>query len=81
MMWNSYGGGWGMAIMFFSNLIFLALLIGGGYLVYRAVRGDTGTARPEARPDRAEQLLGERYARGEIDEDEYHRRLDVLQHR
>jgi putative membrane protein len=77
MMWNSYGSGWGMAMMFFSNLIFLALLIGGGYLVYRAVRGDTGTARP----DRAEQLLGERYARGEIDEDEYQRRLGVLQHR
>jgi hypothetical protein len=36
MMWNSYGSGWGMAMMFFSNLIFLALLIGGGYLVYRA---------------------------------------------
>jgi putative membrane protein len=78
MMWNGYGNGWGMAMMLFSNLLFLALLIGGGYLVYRAVRGgDSGAARG----DRAEQLLAERYARGEIDAEEYQRRLGVLQHR
>ncbi|SFO41149.1 putative membrane protein, partial [Pseudonocardia ammonioxydans] len=32
---------------------------------------------PQARPS-ARQILDERYARGEIDEDEYHHRRDEL---
>ncbi|ABD11595.1 putative membrane protein [Frankia casuarinae] len=38
-----------------------------------------GTERPGERS--AERILAERYARGEIDEAEYHRRLDVLRER
>jgi putative membrane protein len=38
--------------------------------------GPTPTGR--ARPATPEEILGQRYARGEIDDDEYHRRLDTL---
>jgi putative membrane protein len=38
-----------------------------------------GSRGAEPRPTPA-QLLAERFARGEIDEQEYHRRLDTLMH-
>ena len=72
MMWNGFGsGGWGMTMMLVSNLLFWAFLLGGGYLLYQAFR--KGSPRPDA-----EQALAQRYARGEIDDDEYHRRLATL---
>lgn len=74
MMWNGNGmGGWGMAAMLVSNVIFWALLVGGGVLLYRTFRDSTKSASPPG----AEQL-GERYARGEIDDEEYQHRLTVL---
>jgi len=77
MMWNGYGMGFGgAAMMLLSSLSFLALLFGGGYLLYRLVRSDQGgTART------ADQTLAQRYARGEIDEQEYEYRLGVLHRR
>ena len=42
MMWNGYGGSFGMWMMLFSFLVFPALLITGGYLAYRAVRYTKG---------------------------------------
>ena len=75
MMWNGYGmGGWGMAAMLISNLFFWALLAGAGFLLYRTFRDNTKSAGPPS----AEQQLGERYARGEIDDQEYQHRLTVL---
>ncbi|MFR9802814.1 SHOCT domain-containing protein [Pseudonocardia sp. RS010] len=66
-------------------LIGLALL---GYLVFRLAqsRGSAGAApgggtRSEGSPgtrSSAQQILDERYARGEIDEAEYRRRRDEL---
>ena len=41
------------------------------------VRASTRSDRIEARPD-AQQVLAERFARGEIDEAEYHDRLAAL---
>ena len=37
-----------------------------------------GTTRPAPGPNRAEDLLAERFARGEIDEDEFRRRMALL---
>ena len=75
MMWNGYGmGGWGMATMLLSSLLFWALLVGGGVVLYRTLRDST---KPAGQPS-PEQQLGERYARGEIDEEEYQHRLTVL---
>ncbi|WP_179722826.1 SHOCT domain-containing protein [Petropleomorpha daqingensis] len=70
--------GWGWAAMTISSVLLLALL--GTILLLLVRLGSRPVDRPAER--RApEQLLGERFARGEIDEDEYRRRLDVLAER
>lgn len=53
--------------------LFWAAVIAGGIVVFRRY----ARSRPAA-GDPAAVALGERYARGEIDEDEYRRRLGVL---
>jgi putative membrane protein len=52
------------------------------WLAVSFIRGLAG--RPSGgrdRPERPEEILAQRYARGEIDEDEYRRRLEVLRDR
>ncbi|MGY4742252.1 SHOCT domain-containing protein [Streptomyces sp. ATMOS53] len=85
MFWYGHDpSGWGWFTMSVGMLLFWAVLIVFAVLLFRAVsrssdtRATTGTARP-GRP-LPEQLLAERFARGEIDEDEYSRRLSVLRH-
>jgi putative membrane protein len=83
MYWNGHGmGGWGYAFMVLNSIVFWALLVGAGLLLYRAIRG-SGSHRDTAatEPPPAERILAERYARGEIDEDEYQRRLGTLRGR
>jgi putative membrane protein len=61
-----------------SMVVFWGLLILGGIAVVRALNGRSpGGTPPERRPT-PEEVLDERFARGEIDEEEYRRRLDVL---
>jgi len=77
MMWNGYAmGAWGFGMMFVSSLLLLALLWGGIYLVYRAAQGVRSVSDPTA-----DQMLAQRYARGEIDDQEYQHRLDVMHRR
>jgi putative membrane protein len=66
--------GWGWAAMSISMLLFWGALVAAGVLLVRTL------ARPSEGPGRPspEQLLAERYARGEIDEDEYRRRMATL---
>lgn len=67
------GGWWWMALLW---VVLIATIV---YLVVRGQNVDRGrdthalTARPSP-----QELLAERYARGEIDEDEFLRRRDVL---
>ena len=76
-MWWHDGMGWGgWVVMTLSMVAFWSLVVFGGIALLRSgrdSRGD-GTAH-EARP---EQILDERFARGEIDVEEYHARQDVL---
>ena len=73
MMWGWDGWSWwGWVLMTFSMLGFWGLVIWG--IVARC--RSWGHTRP-ARPD-PERLLAERFAAGEIDEEEYHHRLDTL---
>lgn len=68
-------GWWGM--MGFGWLMGLAVV---GFLVWAIIQA-TQTSRRSVAPSaggRAEAILSERFARGEIDEDEYRRRLDAL---
>ena len=77
MMW--YGGsGWGgWLVMSLVMVAFWGLVIFGGIAAWRAVdRGDRAQ-RPADRPT-PEQLLEERFARGEIDVDEFNHRRELL---
>lgn len=78
MMYYGPGmGGWTMALMIFGNVVFWAVLILGAVVVARSLRrgspGHSGSA--EVTP---QQLLAERFARGEITEDDYRQSLRVL---
>ncbi|WP_198679365.1 SHOCT domain-containing protein [Thermomonospora amylolytica] len=59
------------------GLLWLAVLAAAGYLLWRRA-----SARPAARAQDplagARTILAERFARGEIDEDEYHVRMSAL---
>ncbi|WP_306189752.1 MULTISPECIES: SHOCT domain-containing protein [unclassified Streptomyces] len=81
MFWFPHGApGWGWFAMSLGMLLFWVLLIAVAVLLFRALNrgaGQPGAHGGTGRPT-AERLLAERFARGEIDEDEYRRRLDVL---
>ena len=71
-----FGGGWGGGPL--SGIVWLllwaALVIGAVYLLRRRpFKADPGESAAAA--------LAERYARGEIDEDEYRKRQRVLRER
>ena len=74
-MWGHYNNfsWWWFVIMPLGMLGFWALV---GWVVVTVVRGER--TEPSAAP-RAESILADRFARGEIDAEEYHRRLDDLQ--
>jgi putative membrane protein len=76
MMWQyGYGmGGWGLGLMTVGNLLVWALIIAGLIVLLRHLnRGGSAGPRPTA-----EDLLAERFARGDITEQEYRDRSDVL---
>ncbi|WP_405631588.1 SHOCT domain-containing protein [Streptomyces sp. NBC_00016] len=79
---NWDGGGPGPWILFFP-LIWAAVVVGVVTLLRRTVwRGRRGpwsaAAAPRPAGDSPLAVLGRRFASGEIDEDEYWRRLSVL---
>lgn len=65
------GGGWWW-VMGIGWLIFLALIVVLAFALARGYRPASGTRRS------AHDTLDERFARGEIDDDEYRRRRDAL---
>ena len=76
MYWHSGMGPWGIGFMVLNAVFLWTLLVGAVFLFYRAM-----TQHPHhTRNDRAasEQILAERYARGEIDDEEYGRRLNTM---
>ncbi len=76
MMW---GWGWGMGMMLMM-LVFWGLIIGGLVVLVRWLTGQGGAGGGGAgRADRALEILRERYARGEIDREEFEsRKRDLL---
>ncbi|MER6032984.1 MULTISPECIES: SHOCT domain-containing protein [unclassified Streptomyces] len=81
MFWYDHSAGWGWFAMSVGMLLFWALIIALGVLLYRALARPGGNGAPTGpRPtgSAAEHLLAERFARGEIDEEEYRHRLAVL---
>ena len=77
MWWYGPGmSGWGFALMTLGTVLFWALIVLAVIAVVRYLLTG-GDRRLEERPT-PEELLAERFARGEIDEQDYHRRLNVL---
>ncbi|WP_031059875.1 MULTISPECIES: SHOCT domain-containing protein [Streptomyces] len=76
--WNHHDmTGWDWFVTSVGTVLFWGLLITVAVLLYRALTGALHQPHAPA-PASPEQLLAERFARGEIDEDEYWRRLSVL---
>ncbi|MEV7026164.1 hypothetical protein [Kitasatospora sp. NPDC093558] len=89
--WHGYGhhglSGWGIGLMVLLMLLVLMLLVLAAVALSRYVSRShrplpqgaaaVGPPRAAAGPN-PEQLLAERFARGEIDADEYRLRLDTL---
>jgi len=65
--------GWLVFVWVGMRLVFLAVLLGALYLVYRAVTGGGGST------DRAMEELRVAYARGELSDEEYERRREALE--
>ena len=81
MYWYGNGaGGWGYALMAIGMILFWGAVIYGIVTLVRYARRDDPRGREPAGPPAPgpEGLLAERFARGEIDEDEYHQRLTSL---
>lgn len=69
-------GAWGWAMMIFMTLFWIAVIALVVWLVWRfAFSGGAPAPRGE---DRAEEILRERFARGEIDSETFERMLEDL---
>lgn len=76
--WGDWGGSWfGWGWMAVGHLLWWALVVVAIVALLRWMRGGPPQA-PAAAPDRALDLLRERFARGEIDREEYEERKRVL---
>lgn len=71
--WN----GWGWGHMLGMGLFWLIVLVGIVVVIVWLVRAGAGGAHAPGEPS-AEEILRQRYARGEIDAEEYRERLAEL---
>lgn len=78
MYWGNGMDGWGYVLMALMMVLFWGLLITGIVLVVRYLGGDRRQQAPPSDGSDPKGLLAERFARGEIDEDEYRQREKVL---
>jgi putative membrane protein len=77
--WDGYGmGAWWFVVMTVSMVLFWGLII---VAIVALVRYLARTGRGEQGVGAAEEILAERFARGDIDEEEYRRRLQALSER
>jgi putative membrane protein len=77
MMWNS-GMGWGgWLLMSVTTVAFWAVVVFGIVALFRGTR-DGGSRSDQRGPESADHILEERFARGEIDAEEYRQRKQVL---
>lgn len=74
---DGFGGGWMMGIpMLVSALLFVVLVVAGIWLLVRVIDGSFGRSTSGSS---ARAILEERFARGEIDRDEFEERRRALE--
>ena len=78
MMWRVDDGGWMGWWWVFMPILFIALVAVSIWAVVALTRSRPGDRGPRHDP---QQILAERFARGEIDEAEYRRHVAILQGR
>ncbi|WP_142383355.1 SHOCT domain-containing protein [Mycobacterium intracellulare] len=80
-MWNGGYGGWGWVGWILTAVVFVvvfALLITVAVMAVRYLSGGQRGAGGPMRPRGAEDVLAERFARGDIDEEEFRQRVTAL---
>jgi putative membrane protein len=76
MYFGDHLSGWGWGFMAFGSVLFWAVLIVGIVVLVRSL--NRNNAFGSGGRSSAEDLLAQRFARGEIDEAEYRQRLRIL---
>lgn len=71
-MWDGGATGWFPLFGLVMQLLFLLVVVGSAYLLFRAVAGGDGH-------DPAIEELRSAYARGDLSEEEYERRREALE--
>lgn len=77
MWWNHGAGAGGWIVMTLGMVVFWSILVFGVVAIFRGTR-DAGSASGRTPRRDPMEILDERFARGEIDADEYHSRRQVL---
>jgi putative membrane protein len=78
MMWWNGGGGSHWLAMSLMMGVFVGLVIAFSFWLVRASRGESGADGGGRPATSADDVLAERFARGEIDQDEFTRDREVL---
>ncbi len=80
MMYDGYGWGWGGSIV--MGVLIVLFWAGVITMIVLAIRYLAGGGQATSAGDRTlrsgEDILAERFARGEIDDEEYRRRMSLL---
>jgi putative membrane protein len=75
MMWGSQWGWGGWLVMLAMMVLFWGLIVAGVIVLACSLGGPCpGRSGPDGGRPSAEEILAERFARGEIDEEKYTRR-------
>ena len=80
-MWNGGYGGWGWVGWILTAVVLVvvfALLTAAAVMAVRYLSGGQHGAGGSTQPPGAEDVLAERFARGDIDEEEFRRRVTAL---
>jgi putative membrane protein len=77
MDWNDGAAGWGWAGWF---MMITMMLVAVGLVAWGVLTVSRATRRPDADTNvrSPEEVLADRFARGEVDKDEYEQRRNVL---
>ncbi|HEX6129590.1 MAG TPA: SHOCT domain-containing protein [Candidatus Limnocylindria bacterium] len=75
-----WGDGWIWVVSLLPILFWIGVLLLGVIVVVRLINRDRA-GMPGYGSDSAEEILRRRFAAGEIDADEYERRLEILRRR